>query len=399
MRVVLHLDMDAFFASVEEKLNPRLRGKPLCVGGELERRGVVSSANYAARPFGIRAGMPIAEARRLCPHAVFVEGNPQKYVHVSLQVLETLKSFTPAVEPFSIDEAFLDLTQIPYAGKPSAEEQDPAMILDSAIPVANAIQRAVVRRVGLTATIGVAPNKYVAKMASGVRKPRGLTVLTIERYREHFWPRGVEELWGIGDKTRGALGKLGIRTIAQLAHFPRELLTYHFGLNGERMQEAALGQDENPVVPYYEGVPVKSMGHEVTLPEDVSERDALQAQLLRLSDMVGRRLRQDGYLGRIVAVKIRDAKFRTTIRQRALPSVVDDEHSIYKIALALLGEHWDGRPLRLIGVSVSGLVSAEGLYQHRLFDQEEHRRKMLEAVDSLRDRFGDHALLKAGVLW
>ncbi|HEY3156646.1 MAG TPA: DNA polymerase IV [Candidatus Eisenbacteria bacterium] len=398
MRVVLHLDMDSFFASVEEKLNPRLKGKPILVGGT-ERRGVVASANYAARPFGIHAGMPMAEAKRLCPHAVFVEGNPQKYVHTSLQVLDVLKSFTPAVEPFSIDEAFLDLTQVPYAGKPGAEERDPAVILDSAIPVAHAIQRAVQRRVGLTATIGIAPNKYIAKMASGVQKPRGLTVLTLERYRERFWGRSVQELWGIGEKTREALAKLGIRTIGQLAKFPREFLTYHFGLNGENMQEAALGRDENAVVPYYEGIPVKSMGHEITLSEDVADKDALSAQLLRLSDMVGRRLRADHYLGRIISVKIRDAKFRTTIRQRALPSVIDDEHEIFHTASLLLEEHWDGRPLRLIGVSVSGLVSAEGHYQHSLFDQDEHRRKMLEAVDSLRDRFGEHALVKAGVLW
>jgi DNA polymerase-4 len=390
--------MDSFFASVEEKLNPRLKGKPILVGGT-ERRGVVASANYAARPFGIHAGMPMAEAKRLCPHAVFVEGNPQKYVHTSLQVLDVLKSFTPAVEPFSIDEAFLDLTQVPYAGKPGAEERDPAVILDSAIPVAHAIQRAVQRRVGLTATIGIAPNKYIAKMASGVQKPRGLTVLTLERYRERFWGRSVQELWGIGEKTREALAKLGIRTIGQLAKFPREFLTYHFGLNGENMQEAALGRDENAVVPYYEGIPVKSMGHEITLSEDVADKDALSAQLLRLSDMVGRRLRADHYLGRIISVKIRDAKFRTTIRQRALPSVIDDEHEIFHTASLLLEEHWDGRPLRLIGVSVSGLVSAEGHYQHSLFDQDEHRRKMLEAVDSLRDRFGEHALVKAGVLW
>jgi DNA polymerase-4 len=398
VRVVLHLDMDSFFASVEEKLNPRLKGKPILVGGT-ERRGVVASANYAARPFGIHAGMPMAEAKRLCPHAVFVEGNPQKYVHTSLQVLDILKSFTPAVEPFSIDEAFMDLTQVPYTGKPGAEERDPAVILDSAIPVAHAIQRAVQRRVGLTATIGIAPNKYIAKMASGVQKPRGLTVLTLERYRERFWDRSVQELWGIGEKTREALAKLGIRTIGQLAKFPREFLTYHFGLNGENMQEAALGRDENPVIPYYEGVPVKSMGHEITLSEDVADKDALSAQLLRLSDMVGRRLRADHYLGRIISVKIRDAKFRTTIRQRALPSVMDDEHEIFHTASLLLEEHWDGRPLRLIGVSVSGLVSAEGHYQHSLFDQDEHRRKMLEAVDSLRDRFGEHALVKAGVLW
>jgi DNA polymerase-4 len=398
VRVVLHLDMDSFFASVEEKLNPRLKGKPILVGGT-ERRGVVASANYAARPFGIHAGMPMAEAKRLCPDAVFVEGNPQKYVHTSLQVLDVLKTFTPAVEPFSIDEAFLDLTQVPYAGKPSTEERDSETMLDSAVPTAHAIQRAVMRRVGLTATIGIAPNKYVAKMASAVQKPRGLTVLNLERYRVHFWSKGVEELWGIGEKTRQALSKLGIRTIGQLAKFPREFLTYHFGLNGENMQEAALGRDENRVVPYYDGIPVKSMGHEITLSEDVADEEALLAHLLRLSDMVGRRLRADHYLGRIVSVKFRDSKFRTTIRQRALPEVIDDEHEIFHTARLLLEEHWDGRPLRLIGVSVSGLVSAEGHYQHSLFDQDEHRRKMLEAVDSLRDRFGEHALVKAGVLW
>ena len=393
----MHLDMDSFFASVEEKLNPRLRGKPILVGGT-ERRGVVASANYAARPFGIHAGMPMTEAKRLCPHAVFVEGNPQKYVHTSLQVLDVLKSFTPAVEPFSIDEAFMDLTQVPYAGKPGVEERDPARILDAAIPTAHAIQRAVLRRVGLTATIGIAPCKYVAKMASGVQKPRGLTVLTQERYRERFWGRGVQELWGIGEKTRVALEKLGIRTIGQLAKFPREFLTHHFGLNGEHMQEAALGSDETPVVPYYDGVPVKSMGHEITFDEDIGDRDALLAHLLRLSDMVGRRLRADSYLGRIVSVKIRDGKFRTTIRQRALSEVVDDEHEIFHTASLLLGEHWDGRPLRLIGVSVSGLVNAAGHYQHSLFGTDEHRRKMLEAVDSLRDKFGEHSLVKAGVL-
>ena len=389
--------MDAFFASVEEKMNPRLKGKPILVGGT-ERRGVVASANYAARPFGIHAGMPMAEAKRLCPDAVFVEGNPQKYVHTSLEVLDVLKSFTPAVEPFSIDEAFLDLTQVPYPGRPSPEERDPAVILDSAVPVAHAIQRAVQRRVALTATIGIAQNKYVAKMASSVQKPRGLTVLTLERYRERFWDRSVQELWGIGEKTREALAKLGISTIGQLAKFPREFLTYHFGLNGENMQEAALGRDENAVVPYYDGIPVKSMGHEITLSEDVSDRESLLAQLLRLSDMVGRRLRADHYLGRIVSVKIRDSKFHTTIRQRALPSVIDDEHGIFHTAALLLEEHWDGRALRLIGVSVSGLVNAEGYYQQSLFMHDEHRRKMLDAVDSLRDRFGEGALVKAGVM-
>ena len=218
------------------------------------------------------------------------------------------------------------------------------------------------------------------------------------RFRERFWDRGVQELWGIGEKTRDSLAKLGTATVGQLARFPRELLTYHFGLNGEHMQEAALGQDETPVVPYYDGVPVKSMGHEITFDEDIGDRDALLAHLLRLSDMVGRRLRADNYLGRIVSVKIRDGKFRTTIRQRALSEVVDDEHEIFHTASLLLGEHWDGRPLRLIGVSMSGLVNAAGHYQHSLFGEDEHRRKMLEAVDSLRDKFGEHSLVKAGLL-
>jgi DNA polymerase IV len=413
VRVVAHVDMDAFFASVEEKMNPRLAGHPLAVGGDLKRRGVVSSANYEARKFGVRAGMPNAEAVRLCPDLTLVEGNPQKYVHVSLQILEVLKDFTPIVEPFSIDEAFLDLTGAPrlLQGKARSKGVDedataragagpraPDDLLDDAIPVARAIQRAIHRRTDLTATIGMGPNKYIAKMASGVEKPRGLTPLTQEGYRRYFWPRDVKELWGIGEKTRIALQKLGIVTIGQLAHFPKEFLTYHFGLNGDRMRDAALGEDDGEVIPYYRGVPVKSMGHEFTLSHDVDSRERIGAHLLRLSDMVGRRMRQDGYLGRIVAVKLRDSQFRTTIRQRALPYLMNDESLIHKTSSALLDENWDGRPLRLIGVSVSGLVLCGTAEQPSLFDTDERRRKMIEAVDSLRDRFGDTALVRAGAI-
>ncbi|HJS73104.1 MAG TPA: DNA polymerase IV [Vicinamibacteria bacterium] len=391
MRIVAHVDMDAFFASVEERMNPHLQGKPLAVAGDLKRRGVVSSANYTARPFGVRAGMPVGEALRLCPDLTLVEGNPNKYVHVSLQVLESLKDYTPIVEPFSIDEAFLDLTDTP-------RRSGGARTLEGVIPIARAIQRAIQRRTELTATIGIAPNKYIAKMASGVEKPRGLTVLSQESYRRHFWPLGVQELWGIGEKTRVALGKLGIETVGQLARFPKEFLTYHFGLNGDRMRDAALGEDDSPVVPYYQGVPVKSMGHEFTLQEDVDTRERIVAHLLRLSDMVARRMRVDGYLGRVIAVKLRDSRFQTTIRQRALPSIMNDEEQIHRTAVALLDENWDGRPLRLIGVSVSGLVKADGAVQPSLFGTDEHRRRMIAAVDSLRDRFGDSSIVRAGIL-
>lgn len=397
MRIVAHVDMDAYFASVEEKLNPRLAGKPLVVGGSRDSRGVVSAANYAARPYGIHAGMPIAEAARLCPEAAFVEGDPRKYVHISLEILDTLKDFTPIVEPFSIDEAFLDLTAVEQL-RPRNGDGDPEMILNAAIPLAQAIQRAVHRRVGLTASIGIAPNKYVAKMGSGLRKPNGLTVLTVRRFREIFETKPVQELWGIGEKTAISLASLGIRTAGQLARFPREFLTYHFGLNGDHMQDAARGEDDSEVVPYYDGVPVKSMGHEYTMPEDVSDRERIGAHLLRLSDQVGRRLRVDGYLGRVIALKYRSSKFKTTIRQRALAEVTDDENVIHQTACILLDENWDRRPLRLVGVSVSDLVSAQGFHQHDLFASDQHRRKMTEAVDSLRNRFGDRALIRAGAL-
>lgn len=393
--------MDAFFASVEEKLNPHLAGKPLVVGGDRSRRGVVSAANYPARKFGIHAGMSIASAVRLCPEATFLEGDPKKYLHVSLQVLDSLKEFTPFIEPFSIDEAFLDLTEAPRVvdalRASGADRHDPAAMLEAAADVARAMQRTVWRRVGLSATIGLAPNKYIAKMGSGLQKPRGLTLLTVERYREVFWPRPVADLWGIGEKTAAALEPLGIRTVGQLAKFPRELLTYHFGLNGDRMRDAACGDDETPVIPFYEGVPVKSMGHEFTLEKDLSDRERLGAHLLRLSDQVGRRMRQDGYLGRIVSVKFRDAAFKTTIRQRALPDLTADETQIHKVASALFDEHWNGRPLRLVGVSMSGLVAGAG-QQSELFQADSHRRQMTEAVDSLRDKFGDSSLVRAGAL-
>ncbi len=401
MRVIAHLDMDAFFASVEEKLNPHLAGKPLVVGGDRTRRGVVSAANYPARVFGIHAGMPIATAVRLCPEATFLEGDPRKYVHVSLQVLDSLKEFTPIIEPFSIDEAFLDLTEAPRLVEAlrggNVDTGDPAAVLNAAGDLARAMQRTVWRRVGLTATIGIAPNKYIAKMGSGLKKPRGLTALTQEMYREIFWPRPVQELWGIGEKTAESLGKLGIRTAGQLAKFPREFLTYHFGLNGDRMRDAAWGEDDSPVIPFYEGVPVKSMGHEFTLEKDLADRSRIGTHLLRLSDQVGRRMRQDGYLGRVVSVKFRDQSFKMTIRQRALPELTDDETQIHKVANALFDENWDRKPIRLIGVSMSALVSGAGR-QRELFDADQHRRKMTEAVDSLRDKFGDTVIVRAGAL-
>ena len=297
--MILHVDMDAFFAAVEQASNPRLIGRPVVVCGDPDRRGTVATASYEARAFGVHAGMPTGEARRLCPGGVFLEGQPEKYRSVSVYLLELYKRITPAVEPFSIDEAFLDLAGTPYDADP-----------ESARRAARTIQRWTSERLGLSATVGIGPNKLIAKMASGVDKPRGLTWFDAEAFRRRFWPLPVEALWGIGGQTTLALGRLGVRTIADLAHFPEERLAGAFGVNGPRMKVAAWGEDLSPVVPYYEGVDARSMGHEFTLLTDLRDTDVLEGLLVRLSDQVARRMRKEGYQGRVVVLKLRYSDLR-----------------------------------------------------------------------------------------
>src|SRR5437867_10354528 len=250
--MILLVDMDAFFASVEQLHHAALRGQPVIVCGDPERRGVVTAASYEARPHGVRAGMPLQEARRLCPQAHYVEGNPEKYLALSLRLLDLYLEFTPEVEPFSVDEAFLSVS-----GK--------GRTLDGATAVAREIQAEVDRRFGLGATIGVGPNKLIAKMASGVRKPRGLTPMDPEAFRAWFWPREVRELWGVGPKLAERLNRLGLFTVGDLARAEAPVLEGAFGVIGPQLREAASGYDDTPLIPYHRGVDPKSMGHEVTL--------------------------------------------------------------------------------------------------------------------------------------
>src|SRR5262245_38620541 len=227
--------MDAFFASVEQAHHPPLRGQPVIVCGDPGRRGVVTAASYEARPFGVRAGMPLSEARRLCPHAHYIEGNPEKYVALSLRLLDLYLSFTPDVEPFSVDEAFLGIR--------GARDS-----LEGAESLAREIQRAIEERFQLGATIGVGPNKLVAKMASGVRKPRGITVLDLAAFRAHFWPLEVREMWGVGEKLAARMGALGIQTVGDLAHAEEATLEGAFGVIGPQLQQAAWGYDDTPLI-------------------------------------------------------------------------------------------------------------------------------------------------------
>src|SRR5499427_1663788 len=231
--MILLVDMDAFFASVEQAHHPHLRGKAVIVCGDPSRRGVVTAASYEARPSGVRAGMPLAEAKRLCPNAEYVEGNPRKYVEKSLELLEMFLEITPDVEPFSVDEAFLDLKRLPGRGQ----------TLESATGIARELQQRIWDRHGLGASIGVAPNKLIAKMASGVKKPRGITALDEERFRGVFWPQGVQALWGVGPKMSEHLKALGIATVGALAHAPAPVMEQRFGVVGEHLIQAAWGRD------------------------------------------------------------------------------------------------------------------------------------------------------------
>jgi DNA polymerase-4 len=382
---ILLSDMDAFFASVEQLHHAHLRGKPVIVCGDPGRRGVVTAASYEARPSGVRAGMSLQEARRLCPGAEYVEGNPEKYVALSLQLLDLYLSFTPEVEPFSVDEAFLGL--------------DPKIAtLAEAEAEARRLQQAIEQRFHLGASIGAGPNKLVAKMAAGLEKPRGLTALDEEGFRRAFWPREAQELWGVGPKLAARMRSLGIKTVGDLARAPVPLLKASFGIVGPALREAAWGRDDTPLVPYHRGVDPKSMGHEVTLPEDSKEPAFLEGTLLRLSDQVARRLRNEGFVGRTVTLKLRDHRFTTITRQSALDGYTDDHRLIFETARTLWRSHWKGGALRLLGVSVSDLERRAREGQTELFEADRRESRLTAALDRLRDKLGEATLVPAGSL-
>jgi DNA polymerase IV len=382
-RVILHVDMDAFFASVEALAAPSLRGLPLVVGGTPGSRGVVATASYEARRFGIEPGMSLTEAESRCRGAVFLAGDPPKYLYYSLRMLQILRAHAPLVEPFSIDEAFVEVTG-----------QAPDLAAGSRIGAA--IQSAIQKALGLSASIGIGPNKLVAKMASRVAKPQGNTVLDREAFQRHFWPLAVSKLYGVGDKTAVALASLGVHTVGDLALAPRAILERAFGVVGVQLMHMAAGSDDTPLIPYYEGVAEKSMGHEHTLARNESDPARLEAVLLRLTEQVARRLRLAGKRGRRVVVKLRFADFRTITRQRTLAHPTDEERTIYPLARTLMRANYEGRPLRLVGVSVADLTSDPGL--ESLFASDRRHREVLGAVDELRDRFGENVLTRGKVM-
>ena len=380
-RTILHLDLDAFYCAVEEIQNPELRGKPFAVGGRPDERGVVSSCSYAARKFGVRSAMPMSRALRLCPGLVIVPGRHHLYSKVSKQVMARLNALTPLLEQISIDEAFLDISDL----------SEPPEHL------ARGLQAGIRDELGLPSSIGIASNKLVAKIATEVGKkaargdqpPFGLTIVPFEKEAEFLAPLPADMLWGVGPKTAARLGELGIHTIGDIARWPESELARLFGENGRDMARHARGQDERPVVTEHE---IKSISQEVTFSRDVRDDQSLEKTLVELSTEVGRRLRRNELAGTTVKLKIRWPDFTTLTRQVTLPGTTDQDHEIAETALTLLRKvRKSGQAVRLIGVGVSGL--GKPMRQLELWGSEsEKERKLQKTLDELREKFGEEAI-------
>lgn len=384
-RVILHLDMDAFFASVEQRCNPFLRGKPVIVCGDPTGRSVVASASYEARPYGVRSAMPVSTARRLCPEAIFVEGNPAKYVSIALEILEILKAFSPVVEPFSIDEAFVDMSGC-------------VQRWTDAVAMAVHMKGRIRNKTALTASVGISHNKSVAKVASDLQKPDGLTLIRPQDLPAMYYPLPVEELWGVGPKTKEVLARSGVRTIGQLARVPLRTLVEMFGVTGKALWLLAQGKDGSPVIPYYQGVEDKSMGHEYTFPVDVSDHLLIERTLLQLCDQVGRRLRKGGMTASRITVRVRYPNFQTVTRSRSVPFFTNEDNAIYHVARSLILPLVEGRSVRMIGVSSSRFSRFSARYpsvETHLFEDARSRLPVLRVVDGIRDRFGEDSLVRA----
>jgi DNA polymerase-4 len=381
-KTVLHVDMDAFYASVEQRDDPKLRGRPLIVGGS-SRRGVVLAASYEVRPFGVRSAMSMAEALRRAPHAVVVPPRFDRYEGASAQVFAIFRRYTPLVEPLSLDEAFLDVTA------------SRALFGEGEV-VARAIKRDVAHELGLTASAGVAPCKFAAKIASDLRKPDGLVVVRQDGVAPFLDPLPVERMWGVGPKTAPKMRQLGLSTIGDLARAdPREMLR-HFGAWGEEMVRLARGEDDRDVDPF--GV-ARSIGAEQTYEDDLVAVDAIRQTLLEHSSRVARRLIRNGLRARTVVVKVKYSDFKICTRSATLPEPVQDTDAIYRAAVALLARVPLGsRRVRLTGVSVSG-IEVGGPPLTLIPDVESDKRRRVEEIAAqIAQRFGDERTVTRATL-
>jgi len=379
---VLHVDMDAFYASVEVRERPELAGKPVVVGGD-GTRGVVLSATYEARAFGVRSAMPVTRARRLCPRAIFVPPRHRMYAAVSKEVMAIFASVTPVVEPLALDEAFLDISgAVRLLGPPAR--------------IGARIRVMVAEQQGITCSVGVAPTKFVAKIASARCKPDGMQVVPRDGVLDFLHPLPVSALWGVGQRTGEVLARLGLRTVGDIAQTPLGTLHRELGMaHGSHLAALASGRDERAVTPH---TPDKSIGAEETFDVDVADPVRIRRELLRLSGRTADGLRSGGHVARTISVKLRLANFKTMTRSRTLPHPTDVSHEIYATACALYeGAGLDaGARLRLVGVRASGLVPvAKATAQPTLDERPAGWREADRAIDRISKRFGANTVRPA----
>ncbi len=381
---ILHVDMDAFYASVEIRDRPELAGQPVIVGSP-SGRSVVLSASYEARKFGVRSAMPASRARRLCPQAVFIPPRRAVYSEVSKQVMAVFRSVTPLVEPLALDEAFLDVA--------GAQRR-----LGSPAWIGAAIRRQVAAEQGVTCSVGVAPSKFVAKIASARCKPDGMLIVPQDGVLGFLHPLPVSALWGVGERTGETLARLGLRTVGDIAHAPLATLQHNLGAVGSHLSALAWGHDHRTVTPH---TPDKSIGAEETFSTDVSDPDVIRRELLRLSERTARSLREAGCVARTVTVKLRLANFTTITRSRTLPEPTDLARKIYAIACALHeGSGLDRQArLRLVGVRATGLAPAAAAATQLAFgDRPTGWREAEQAMDRIAARFGTGTVRPAALV-
>lgn len=387
-RVIIHVDMNAFYCSVHEAEEPeRYRNKPTAVSGSVEqRKGIIVTSSYAARAKGVKTGMTVREASKRCPELILIQPNFELYRKYSRAFMAIARQYTPMVESISIDECYMDITGSKLLGTP--------------MEIAVALQSRIATECSLPCSIGLAPNKLLAKMASDMKKPNGLTVLRIRDVPSLLWDNPCGSLFGIGRKTAAKLEKLGIATIGAIAAADEMLLIRKFGVMGSWMKSASHGIDHSPVNPGRE--PNKSIGHTTTLPKDLTEREDVFRVLLNLSDQTGRRLRRQKLVASTIQITIRRPDMTTITRSHTLATPTQSMEIINREARALFLRHWKpGEPVRLLGVTLQNLTSAQdSAVQLDLFTYEEQPRKeaLTEVMDKLRDKFGEDAVLTAGML-
>lgn len=397
-RKILHIDMNAFYASCHAATEPALyQGRPIAVAGSPEtRHGIVVTASYEARNQGVKTTMTVPQAQRVCPRLIFIAPDFTLYRSCARKVFDIVERFTPLVEIVSIDECYADVTGSGQFG--------------SSMDIAITIQKTLRDELALPCSIGVADSKFFAKMGSNFKKPMGITGIDLGNFKTVLWPMRVTDMHGVGDKTAERLHRMGIDSIAQLATAKDEALHYAFGQRGLELKAYANGRDTRPVTNVR--APAKSIGHSITLPRDASTLESLQRVLLNLADQVGRRVRKQGVKGRILTLAIRSATLETVTRRKALKEPTDLTEDLYEQALFLLQSNWQvGKPVRLLGVTLSEFVRTSDdvsiQVQTNLFDDghveadlEKHARlrRLTEVTDALRNRFGEDSVIRGRML-